>query len=669
MTVSNGELANQDTFNNAFASLLADNHILGSQALEGALRSTVFADNSGPTINGLNSIGMLSLRLTHSGAVTLNGISGGADGKIVLVHNDTGADVTVNHNSGSAGASDKIYLVRNSSKAIPANGMALFQYDSLYSVWHLLFSGALPSGGTANQLVGKNSTASDEEWKTLNGTTDQIDVTHSAGAIALAFAANARRSLGAQQKFSGIEDKSLVTLSYRADTRLLTVTYAPGAAVWNNGQRFVKAGSETLSHNTTTGKQFYYYDASGVLTVGTTPYDLLTQAPIALVYYKHNATPANAKGILFDERHPAGSNDAIADADHRWKHLFIGTQLSNFPVISAYTLNNAGNVPYAISSCVVEDEDLKSTLTAMPDNGPYPMLWVDNAAGTWDWDFTTSTNGLLMSGGNMQWNNPATGALTALNTNGHFMNMWPIALPILGYSLGSAFTAYTGFMVIIGQAEYTSLALAQAVTPSNLLFVTNFTEEGVIFSRVSYTRVTGSPQIPADPTYFKGNLTNLTVSSFVPTDHNLLSGRSALGAHPASAIAVDVTNLGGNIPASNDTVQKCIDAVDDLVLASGGSFTTQNFTGTTISLTAAGFQRWRYTGSSPQTFTAFTLTLGVDACELEIFGTSDTNTITIPMTATGILRQNGDVELGAGQSIKYGYDTTLAGLYEKSRSN
>jgi hypothetical protein len=135
--------------------------------------------------------------------------------------------------------------------------------------------------------------------------------------------------------------------------------------------------------------------------------------------------------------------------------------------------------------------------------------------------------------------------------------------------------------------------------------------------------------------------------------------------YAASAILPDTSGFNKNLSALDDTLQKCLNTLN--ALTAGGSFTTQNFTGTSITTTEAGFQRWRYTGTSPQTMTAPTLTSLPDSGILAILGTSNANTLSIPEGLTGIVKLNGPFELGLGNIIKFMNDSTLGGLCEISR--
>jgi hypothetical protein len=100
---------------------------------------------------------------------------------------------------------------------------------------------------------------------------------------------------------------------------------------------------------------------------------------------------------------------------------------------------------------------------------------------------------------------------------------------------------------------------------------------------------------------------------------------------------------------------------------SGGSYSTRDFTGTSITATIDGFQRHRYTGTSAQTMTAPNLTLIADGAQVLIRGTSDSNTLTIPEGLTGVTLKHGSMELGLGNTIIFDYDLGIGSLIEIGR--
>lgn len=491
----------------------------------------------------------------------------------------------------------------------------------------------------------------------------------SEGGTGATTASAARQSLGALVKKNGIEDKSLVSISYRADTRTVTLTYSAGFAFWVNGVRYTKTGSESLAHDTTNGKHYFYYNSSGTLVDGTTPWNIFITAQICQIYYKHNATPALAKALVFEERHPGGDS-GMGEWEHRWGHLFIGSQISTFPVISGYTLDNSANVAYAVSGCNLEDEDLQTAISAQTDGGTYPMLWVDSAGGTWDWDFTTSTDGLLRTGGNAQYNNTTLGTLVAITSNSNWHNMWPIALPILGHSTGSTFTAYSGYMYIVGQNVYTTLANAQAVTPQNLLYVTNITDEGVVFARITYTRRVGVFEIDVDPVYFRGSLLSITATSFTPTDHQSLSNRTASNVHPGSSIQLDTTNFTNELTVAETTSQL---AFDKLSAGNIGIPANQSISAagtiaipTTPTTWKLGILRVQGNAASITTGVPGLANGTIDGQIVHIIGLSDANSVTINPSATVDI--NGTVTLGDGDVITLTWITATTKWVEISRN-
>lgn len=392
--------------------------------------------------------------------------------------------------------------------------------------------------------------------------------------------ADHQNALNKHLAFNGMEDKSLFNYSYNAATRVLTVTYTTGAAVWVNGKRFKKSGTEVATaHSTANGKKYFSYGTDGTLGVSDSPWDIDGDgAPAFIVYYKHNATPSLAKGILYCERHPGGigADSGFSEGVHRYLHETVGSVLHSGAVISGYVPDTAGaaSLSYAISSAELDDEDNHFGIGAMTDGGPYPIFWIDSASGTWDWDFTTSTTGILTDGTNIYYNNTTAGTRVAETNANRWINYWPTAMPILGYATGSTFTQYNGFIVIMGNQSHTSLANAQASTPTNLLYINNLTEEGVVFAKIIYARRAasshGNAQIDVDPTYYRQNILGLGSSSINPSNHSALSGRSDTNSHPGTAVSIDASSFATNLTTSVTNVQLLANAVD--TLTSGVSY-------------------------------------------------------------------------------------------------
>jgi hypothetical protein len=141
------------------------------------------------------------------------------------------------------------------------------------------------------------------------------------------------------------------------------------------------------------------------------------------------------------------------------------------------------------------------------------------------------------------------------------------------------------------------------------------------------------------------------------------AGSDYVGITAPSSVASNYTiTLPDAAPSSAGRVLMSTDNTGTLEWAALRSVHT--FTNTSITATSHYNQSWRYTGTSAQTFTAFTITALPDGGRITIIGTSDTNTITIPPSATGIVYQNGTKILGLGESVTYEKVASLSGLVE-----
>jgi hypothetical protein len=162
--------------------------------------------------------------------------------------------------------------------------------------------------------------------------------------------------------------------------------------------------------------------------------------------------------------------------------------------------------------------------------------------------------------------------LVESTNNGRYVNIWVIATPILNKSTGLISNDGIGF--IVGQREYTSLALANAESFYEL-DLTGFSSEEIaplyqitFRHENSYDDVSGNVRIESvrrivGTKYVSGSL---IASSNV---HNNLAGRSELACHPGTSIALDVTNFNGNLDSTDVDVQKLADKFDDFTMVSG----------------------------------------------------------------------------------------------------
>jgi len=129
-----------------------DDPTFGDLTVTGFIASQRRDESSAATINDLSSAkAYVKLTATVS---TINGIAGGADGKIVVIYNDTGGGVTINNASGSAAVGDRIITTDGSAITLADKSPQAFVYDAGQSRWVVWGGGG---GGGAGDVVGPAS--------------------------------------------------------------------------------------------------------------------------------------------------------------------------------------------------------------------------------------------------------------------------------------------------------------------------------------------------------------------------------------------------------------------------------------------------------------------------------------------------------------------------------
>ena len=251
------------------------------------------------------------------------------------------------------------------------------------------------------------------------------------------------------------------TLSYALSTRTLSVV-PTGATwrVWVQGLLFTFTGTQTISHAATQGLWYIYVDAAGTLTASQTLWNILDVAPIALVYY--DATTPDY--WLLDERHHFQTPVEWHKSQHFAIGTFVKTPASDFP-LGGYTLGTATNagVQWTLGTGTVVDEDIELVTAAIAAAGPYQLFAKIGAAG--NFIRTSSVLPYLWNGSNrwLQWNQNVAGTWQLTDTNS--------ADRVNYYIFGT--TGYDSvtpkqILIIAGQADYSSLAAAQAESVANL---------------------------------------------------------------------------------------------------------------------------------------------------------------------------------------------------------
>ena len=314
----------------------------------------------------------------------------------------------------------------------------------------------------------------------------------------------------------GFENITSSTLSFNEST--LTFNISGSFNIWQGGVKYAHT-SDTQVITNTTGSHFLYYNASNVFTYSMTPWDILVDVPIALVYWDS----ITQKGILVEERHGI----VMDSITHNYLHSTRGTQLISVGALSGYTPTetnptSAGQT-YGIGATTIADEDLITTTSAFIDGSTYTC--VSRTGSSTAWTITTGRNLPFLVGAANSYiaynlNTGGTWSLAQYATTGAtvFGNYYLVAIPAIE-------TRYQ-YVLVPGQATYSTLALAQGESPNNLDLTGFPFAEFVFIYRISYRysqtyTATNRGRIEAVASINS----NVITSGIVPsTNHNSLNG-------------------------------------------------------------------------------------------------------------------------------------------------
>jgi len=270
-------------------------------------------------------------------------------------------------------------------------------------------------------------------------------------------------------------------------------------------------------HTNDYGTYYLYWDKDNILQFTSTRWNLVTDVPISWVTYNL----ALIDGFANEDRHSSSRNP---DA-HNELHNQIGTYIvSGFSIGGSYTVapvtpTDADNT-YSLSLGVIADEDLLTSLPALPNGGPYTLLYRIGSAGRWYWDKTKTVP--YFSGATYNQYNEFTGAtwdLTEL-ANNNYCNYYVFKVP----SLNGSFQT----VIVPSQKVHTTLAAAAGETVNEAIQwgVMPFEEIAPLYkvtfrTSAAYT-TTGKCRIAREPERLVGTRVSITVATQL--NHNSLSG-------------------------------------------------------------------------------------------------------------------------------------------------
>lgn len=96
------------------------------------------ANSTTGTQNNVSTSGLSYIRFTGASATSITGLSNGSDGKILVITNKTGTQLTLNNNNSGSLAANRILTGTGADLAIENNASVLAIYDSTASLWNVV---------------------------------------------------------------------------------------------------------------------------------------------------------------------------------------------------------------------------------------------------------------------------------------------------------------------------------------------------------------------------------------------------------------------------------------------------------------------------------------------------------------------------------------------------
>jgi len=286
-----------------------------------------------------------------------------------------------------------------------------------------------------------------------------------------------------EPKFAGFMNIADFTLAWSNTTRTLTVSpVTTQFQFYANGILYTKTTIESISIPNTTGNYYFYYDANGVLSVGTSFNNnfILVYSFLASVYW-NAATSLTVPDAIF-ERHQA----AMPALDHLYLHSTVGTAYDSYVggLLPAVTADGDGSldahIEFSATPGAIWDDDVQEIISVKQLLDNIPILYRTGASGVWTFDESSPTMVRTTGTGRAAYNQFTGGAwqLTEV-TDTQFMLMHLYAIP--GFS--------KKWMMIMGQAQYATLTLASnaALTEITAIAAIPLSENKAIASFVIQT--------------------------------------------------------------------------------------------------------------------------------------------------------------------------------------
>ena len=339
---------------------------------------------------------------------------------------------------------------------------------------------------------------------------------------------------------TGFVNPDAVNVSYDGATRKVTVTGSTEAYYRGNLITELVSGWVSAAHDIADGSYFLYHNGTSFVWSTTIwPFDVVM---IAMAY---------RDGANFCLRECHG---LMAWQTHQELHETLGTYLKSGGDLSGFTLasTTATNRRPRISSTIVRDEDLPTTLPALTTNA-YTQLYLSGANTANTVSDATEIIPLLA---NNPYYNQFTGGnwVQTLFPNNAYGKIFIMAVPVTS----DVDCQKKRFIFIQPQTVSTTLATIQAINSSsvNLGHISGTLSEYVFIGEIIVR-------------YAAGNWTLISTAKLIGTKlvQAAIIGGGGGGASIAADLVVDATGFNNNLGATDTNQQLVNQKVNDLPIS------------------------------------------------------------------------------------------------------
>lgn len=366
----------------------------------------------------------------------------------------------------------------------------------------------------------------------------------------------------------GFVDNSQTELTLTGtDYNIVNLNLAAGKTQWEyyfGGIKYIITSNKSVTLSaTTTGAYYIYIDnTEGTLKcsdVNVFP-DILSVCIVSAVIYNSSCSP---KGLLISERHTI----LMDKMEHYYLHVTRGCQKISGGAVSGYNLSTDINSDhtYGIAEGYIADEDLIHKISELAKGQTYTLFY-RTSSNNWSWLQGQTYPFLYTASGRL---NKDTSSGLVQVTNNYYINSYLFLSNIYGEAR---------HFHIMGQVEHStkSSAINESILDLSLTSLQTIMKECVAIYK--FTWLTKSAYNSIGRCSLENVQQILTsINAFSGTtasqDHQSLSNRNSSDAHPATAISTDITNFNNNLSSADDTVQKALDTIDDLITSSSSDDT------------------------------------------------------------------------------------------------